>query len=201
MSAVQCNVAILTGELAGKTVEMIIDSGSAVSLVTKQEVNTLKHDKLLNAPVRLVTASGEPMLITGCIQAPVRISQLEITHQFLVVERLVTPVILGVDILQQHNLLLNFASSPAVVISKPTHLVEQTPEAIPTVLQPIITAEHHLKSKICAVTAAEEPGDDVIDECFMYTRFSRHHKLLDARVHTSPKIASGAQAFVCPIPR
>ena len=37
------------------------------------------------------------MLIIGCIQAPVRISQLEITYQFLVVERLVTPVILGVD--------------------------------------------------------------------------------------------------------
>ena len=79
---------------------MMIDSESAVSLVMKQEVDTLKQDKLFNVPVpklRLVTASGEPMLIIGCIQAPVRISQLEITHQFLVVERLVTPVILGVD--------------------------------------------------------------------------------------------------------
>ena len=122
----KCNAAILTGELAGKIMEMTIDSGSAVSLVMKQEVDVLKHDRLLNAPVpklRLVTASGEPMLITGCIQAPVRISQLEITHQFLVVERLVTPVILGVDFLQQHNLVLNFASSP-VAISNPTHLVE-----------------------------------------------------------------------------
>ena len=126
VSAVKCNAAILTGELAGKIMEMMIDSGSAVSLVMKQEVDVLKHDRLLNAPVpklRLVTASGEPMLITGCIQAPVRISQLEITHQFLVVERLVTPVILGVDFLQQHNLVLNFASSP-VAISNPTHLVE-----------------------------------------------------------------------------
>ena len=35
---------------------------------------------------------GEPMLIKGCIQAPVRSSQLEIINQFLVMERLVTPV-------------------------------------------------------------------------------------------------------------
>ena len=167
VSAVKCNAAILTGELAGKIMEMMIDSGSAVSLVTKQEVDMLKHDRLLNAPVpklRLVTASGEPMLITGCIQAPVRISQLEITHQFLVVERLVTPVILGVDFLQQHNLVLNFASSP-VAISNPTQLVEQTSEAIPTALQPIIAAESHLKSKICAVAAVEDQGDDPVDHC------------------------------------
>ena len=35
MSAVKCNAAILIGELAGKIIEMMIDSGSAVSLVMK----------------------------------------------------------------------------------------------------------------------------------------------------------------------
>ena len=75
-----------------------------------------------------------------------------------------TPVILGVDFLQQHNLVLNFASSP-VAISNPTHLVEQTSEAIPTALQPIIAAERHLKSKICAVVAVEDQGDDPVDHC------------------------------------
>ena len=51
----------------------------------KQEVDTLKYSRLFNALVpklRLVVALREPMLITGCIQAPVRISKLEITHQF-----------------------------------------------------------------------------------------------------------------------
>ena len=81
----------------------------------------------------------------------------------LVVERLVTPVILGVDFLQQHNLVLDFASSP-VVISNHTHLVEHTPMAIPATLQPIIAAERQLKSKICAVAAVEDP-DDPIDHC------------------------------------
>ena len=62
--------------------------------------------------IRLITASGEPLQIAGCVQASVRISQLNVIHQFLAVDKLVTPVILGLDFLQQHNLVLNFASSP-----------------------------------------------------------------------------------------
>ena len=50
MSAVKYNAAILTGELAGKIMEMMIDSGLAVSLVIKQEMDTLKHDKLFIVP-------------------------------------------------------------------------------------------------------------------------------------------------------
>ena len=46
--AVQYNAVIFMGKLARKTMEMMIDSGSAVSLVTKQEANILKHNKLLN---------------------------------------------------------------------------------------------------------------------------------------------------------
>ena len=67
-------------------------------------------DMLISMPilqVRLIMASGEPLPVVGCVKAPIRIDQLAVSHQFLVVERLVTPVILGVDFLQQHNLILN----------------------------------------------------------------------------------------------
>jgi len=109
--AVKSSSASLTGEFAGTVMEMMLDSGSAVSLVVKQEITNLGQDKLTNIPaskLRLVTASGEPLPITGCVQALVRISWLEVVHQFLVVERLVAPVILGIDFLQQHNVILNF---------------------------------------------------------------------------------------------
>ena len=45
-----------------------------------------------------------------------------------------------------------------------THLVEQTPMAIPTTLLPIIAAERQLKSKICAAAVVED-SDDPIDHC------------------------------------
>ena len=59
--------------------------------------------------------SGEPLPIVGSVKALIRFDHLAISHQFLVVERLVTPVILGLDFLQQHNLVLSFASWPITI--------------------------------------------------------------------------------------
>ena len=58
--------------------------------------------------VRLVTASGEPMPIVGSVKAIVRIGKLRqpVQHEFLVVQNLVSPVILGVDFMQQHGVVL-----------------------------------------------------------------------------------------------
>ena len=168
VSVVRSSAATLVGELAGKSLEMMLDSGSAVSLIIKEEVDTL-HDKLINIPipqVRLITASGEPLPITGCVQAPVRIShsQLQVTHQFLVVERLVTPVILGLDFLQQHNLVINFASRP-VTVTNLTRTADQKLETIPQELRPVVKAAQQLRSKICAIAAIENPANDLIDDC------------------------------------
>ena len=168
MAVVKSNAATLIGELAGKPLEMMLDSGSAVSLIIKQVVDNLQ-DKLMNIPipqVRLITASGEPLPIIGCVQAPVKIihSQLEVTHQLLVVDRLVTPVILGLDFLQQHNLIINFASRPMTVTNL-TQTVNQKPETIPQELQPVVKAAQQLKSKICAVAAIGDPANDLIDSC------------------------------------
>ena len=76
------------------------------------------EDTLISMPipqVRLIMASGEPLPVVGCVKVPIRIDQLAVSHQFLVVERLVAPVILGLDFLQQHNLVLNFVSRPITV--------------------------------------------------------------------------------------
>ena len=62
VAAVRYSAATLTGELAGKPMEMMLDSGSAVLLMLKEEADKLQ-DKLTNITipqVRLITASGEP---------------------------------------------------------------------------------------------------------------------------------------------
>lgn len=64
--------------------------------------------------VRLVTASGEPIPIVGSVTATVCIGELRqpIEHEFLVVQNLVSPVILGVDFMQQHGVVLDFSADP-----------------------------------------------------------------------------------------
>ena len=166
VAAVRSSAATLTGELAGKPMEMMLDSRSAVSLVLKEEADKLQ-DKLTNITipqVRLITASGEPLQIAGRVQASVRIYQLNIIHQFLVVDKLVTPVILGLDFLQQHNLVLNFVSRP-VTINNCTQIVNQKLETIPHDLQPVVEAAQQIKSKICAIAAIQDSTNDLIDDC------------------------------------
>ena len=64
-SVVRSSAATLVGELAGKSLEMMLDSRSAESSIIKEEGDILIN--ILISQVRLITASGEPLPITGCV--------------------------------------------------------------------------------------------------------------------------------------
>ena len=49
---VRSSASTLTGKLAGKTLEMMLDSGSAVSLLIKEEADIMK-DTLISTPIFL----------------------------------------------------------------------------------------------------------------------------------------------------
>ena len=51
-------------------------------------------------PLQLVTALGEQLPIVEHIRAPIKVGELELMHDFVVVDSLVAPVILKVDFLQ-----------------------------------------------------------------------------------------------------
>ena len=104
----------------------------AASLVMTQEGDNLKQDKLSNVlKFILIIAPGEPLLITRCILGSSRSSE--------------RPVILSLENLQQHSLVLNFASNP-MIITNPMQSVYQKTEAVPNVLQTIIEGALQLKS-------------------------------------------------------
>ena len=75
--AVRFSVVILAGELADKTLEMML----AASLVMTQEGDNLKQYKLSNAPkFILIIAPGAPLLITRCILGSSRSSIIRTNH-------------------------------------------------------------------------------------------------------------------------
>ena len=55
-----------------------------------------------------MTASGEDLPMVDHIQVPVKLGELEVLHNFVVIENLVAPVILGVDFLHDNGLVLDF---------------------------------------------------------------------------------------------
>ena len=54
-----------------------------------------------------MTASGEELPILDHVRAPIHLGELKLMHNFVVVNNLVSPVILGVDILQANVLVLD----------------------------------------------------------------------------------------------
>ena len=67
-------------------------------------------------PYKLIKFYREPLPITGCVRLPFKINQLQVFHNFIVVDRLVAPVIiLGLDFLQQYTLVLNLAFTPVMM--------------------------------------------------------------------------------------
>lgn len=161
----------MVGRIGGVGVEVMLDSGSSVSLI-RQEVLPRTHGivKIVPAkpPVQLVTASGDHLPIVDHVQAPVQLGELAMIHNFVVVESLVSPVILGVDFLQENALVLDFGKTPVAVHRAAgctgTPQRSETDAATPQVIA-MYEASQKMRTKVCAVAAVEEPNTDVVDEC------------------------------------
>ena len=149
------------GEVGNTTVEVMFDSGSAVSLLRKSDMNQMSSVQHMHKQprVRLITAAGEPLPVVGLVQVPVQVGNFKTTHDFLVVDCLIYPVILGVYFLHKNALTLDFTSTPVSVYHSGT-VLETSPE-----MGELWNREQHAKSKRCAAAIASDESPNMIDDC------------------------------------
>ena len=97
-----------------------------------------------------------------------RIGQQSVSHEFVVVNNLVTPAILGVDFLQRHKLVLDFATSHVSItpnMRKPPPKLEGNGDDQVAFLV-VMASECQPKTKMCAAAAIDDTTAwDAIDEC------------------------------------
>ena len=90
-------------------------------------------------------------------------------HEFIIVDSLVTPVILGTDFLQGNNVAIDFSSSPVTVSSRKVPTLDQQKKSPNNSEQdlwkPIWEDERKMRNRVCATLTTEEPELDVVDEC------------------------------------
>ena len=85
-------------------------------------------------------------------------------HDFLVVDSLIGPVILGIKFLQENQLLvLDFSCAPVGV--RVSGAKSQDEDQQDSQWKGVWTAEHKGRKGVCAVLEGEEPGIDAADEC------------------------------------
>ena len=148
-------------------VEAMLDSGSSISLLRQDIVASVPGEiqSLPHPHHKLVTASGQSLTIVDCVQLIVCLNHLTVSHNFIVVQELITPAILGIDFLQQHNLILDFSTSPVTVAFPESHPSPSiAPFTTPPEMQCIIQAEQQRRAKICSVMAVTDPAIEIIKD-------------------------------------
>ena len=155
------NATAVTGLLGRVAKEMVLDSGSAVSLVRK-DMMASQMNNVTQIPlpaVKLVTAAGVDLLMIDHIQTAVEIQNCTVTHMFVVVNELITPDILGMDFLQQHGIVIDFARTPVKILlpTAPENNTDLT-------LQLILLTECNLWTKYCAIVPVAECKEDQVED-------------------------------------
>lgn len=112
--------------------------------------------------VRLVTAAGTPIQVENYVQAPVKIGNAEVTQQFLVVDSLIVPVILGYDFMTKHKITLDFTTRPVGVHFNGAQIAQHE---VPEEVQEMWNTRRNEKSKVCAAAIVEDNSIDTVDEC------------------------------------
>ena len=142
--------------------EIMLDSGSAVSLVRQDMISPLMTS-VVHIPlphVKLVTAAGNDLLIVDHIRATVQIQNYTVTHSFIVVNTLITPAILGIDFLQQHSIKIYFATTPIKLSVSPG----AGSKIIDPCVRSVMEAENILWTKHCAVTSLSSTIEDQVED-------------------------------------
>ena len=102
-----CQTGILevNGSIAGTEIEdLIVDTGSAVSLVSSQFYDTIPNgEKLQSIKGRYMVANGTLLNIKGSVELTVAFNKIEITHKFLCVDTKLSLALLGYNFLRKNK--------------------------------------------------------------------------------------------------
>ena len=159
-AAVHPTTAVIQGILGNKEVNMMMDSGSSISLIEQSVAASFPTEaSRTESSVRLVSAAGDSIPTLGSITLSVCLGPLRTNHSLVIVHSLISPVILGLDFLCKHRITVDFSSSPITLV------FPQTSDQNLQDFIPIFDSSKKNKAKICAVEALNEPTEDSIDEC------------------------------------
>ena len=158
IAAVRSQGAIVKGRLGSKTTEIMMDSGSSISLVIESLVKDLRHDQNNALPQNIQLVSAATPVI-GNITASIQVGNLTVYHPLVVVQSLIISVILGMDFLQQHGLTLDFTTTPVTIQDKSAMYDNYQPE-----VQPVLEDLRKVKARVCAVSTMTESMDDTVDD-------------------------------------
>ena len=163
VATTKLQTAVIMGNIGHTTLEVMLDSGSSISLLAQSSVSQMTN--IIDKPVPeilLKTASGVPLPTVRYITASVLIQNMEtpVQHNFFVVSDLIAPVILGLDFLQNHSLVLDFSEDTVQVYPKRTQISVENQQ-----LEQIMKNTQNSKPHVGMIAAICTDSNVVPEEC------------------------------------
>ena len=159
VAAVQPSAAVTRGVLDNKEVDMMLDSGSSVSLIEESvAANFSTETNTISSSLTLVSAAGKNIPTLVSITLPIQLETIQANHSRVTVHFLINPVILGLSFLHQYKIVVDFSSKPIQI---------STPDPSDLKLQnflPLFDSTRKSKAKICAIEMLKEPTEEAIDD-------------------------------------
>ena len=172
IAAVKSEASTVKGRIGEREMDIMLDSGSSVSLLREEAIKAMRGvtKRRYVQDTRLVTAAGEELPILDQVTVCVKLSKVDQAHHFLVVGKLITSVILGIDFLQQQGLLLDFRTTPVTVLSTAdaTKAEAIDIEEDEVLLKTLLANSRKIRNKACsAINGAndEDVNKDIVEEC------------------------------------
>ena len=128
VATIKTQAANIIGKVDNVQTEILMDSGSSISLLSQDIAKRLKDFTQRPLPlIKLKTVSGEILPLCNHISTQVYIQTMvtPVEHNFIVADHLIAPVIIGTDFLRQHGLILDFSNKTVGVYPKQIHAQQQ----------------------------------------------------------------------------
>jgi len=114
------------GSLNGHTITILLNSGASCSVIAKPHVHHTQIKPMHT--VRLINADGRDITPAGVAILTIDLGNFSAEHQFVVVDSLSTPVILGCDFLMGHGYVLDFQQCAFYRSQCPDEILQLRPE-------------------------------------------------------------------------
>lgn len=118
----KCNILSIKGIAHDRYVDVVVDTGSANNLISKDIVE--RNTNFNNNQVKILTAGCHSTLTLGNVQVKVPLGHFKTTINAIVVEKLPKPLILGTKFLQEFNVSISFVDHSIILLNKSDEIIQ-----------------------------------------------------------------------------
>ena len=180
----------VAGLVAGQPIDMLVDTGSAVTLVHQRVLNRSPQNfKLSVVGEPVVSANGQPLDIRGKCDLEICVDGVNVVHSVLVAADVTQDCLLGIDFLGKHGCKIDFEAKSLSIGSKIVNLQAKSGGnkvfRISLAETVIVPGRHEIV--LHAKVKGAGCGDGLLGLVEPSPSFAKQHDLLLARVVAHPK--------------